>query len=440
MLIIFFYSSYSFRKIHQLNFISLSFNILKVIFLLYLFPFAFTSCSSSKRFTSEEEYYEDEYDEVEFKADINYVRVLLDEKPVSINFMVQSKVYLLRENDKIAEVNSGNIIEFYNEFEKVIAKIGKKKISGKYFQLISAESKEIKYNDNSYMGSLRVVENKGTVKIINFIDVENYLKGVIAKEMPLGKGNENFEALKAFTICARTYTLMKMNQGNLLYDIFPDTRDQVYGGIAAEHNISNRAVKETEGLILMFDGLPATVYYHSTCGGVNENVENVFPQKPKSYLTSIEDGFNPYCKISPRFEWKEIYTQKQFIEQLYNAKLIDSKNYSNVEVNVASRFASGRVDDLEIIMEGERGREEIHLYGNEIRSKIRTPKKNQLLWSTQFNISMMTNDNIVFKGKGFGHGVGLCQWGAIGQSRLGINFEQILKHYYPGTNLRRVDD
>lgn len=430
-----FCSSYTFRKIHQLNFISLSFNIYKVIFLLYLFSFPFTACSSSKRFTSEEE-----YDEEEFKVDINYVRVLLDEKPTSINFLVQSKVNLLRENNKIAEVNSGNTIEFYNEYEKIIAKIGRKKFSGKYFQLISAESKEIKYNGNSYMGSLRVVENRGTVKIINFVDVENYLKGVIAKEMPLGKGNENFEALKAFTICARTYTFMKMNRGNLLYDIFPDTRDQVYGGSTAEHNISNRAVKETEGLILMFDGKPATVYYHSTCGGVNENVENVFPQKPKTYLTSIEDGYNPYCKISPRFEWVEIYTQKQFIEQLYNAKLIGSKNYSNVEVKVASRFASGRVDDLEIIIEGERGKEEIHLYGNEIRSKIRTPKKNKLLWSTQFILRKKTNNNIVIEGKGFGHGVGLCQWGAIGQSRQGINFKQILNHYFPGTNLRRVND
>ncbi|MCH9029333.1 MAG: hypothetical protein IH819_06895, partial [Bacteroidetes bacterium] len=136
----------------------------------------------------------------------------------------------------------------------------------------------------------------------------------------------------------------------------------------------------------------------------------------------------------------EIYSQKQFIEQLYNAKLIDSKKYSNVNINIVSRFASGRVDDLEIIIEGERGKEEIHLYGNEIRSKIKTPKKNKLLWSTQFNVRKMTNDNIVIKGKGFGHGVGLCQWGAIGQSRQGISFEQILNHYFPGTNLRRVND
>lgn len=430
-----FCSSYTIRKIHLLNFISRSFKIFKVIFLLILFSFLFTTCSSSKRFTSEEEYYEEEFIE-----NINYVRVLLDEKPASINLRVQSKVYLLSENNKIAEVNSGNTIEFHNEYEKIIAKIGRNIFSGKYFQLLSAKNKEIKYNDKSYMGSLRIVENGGTIKIINFVDIENYLKGVIAKEMPLGKGNANFEALKAFTICARTYTLMKMNQGNLLYDILPDTRDQVYGGSTAEHNITNRAVKETKGLILMYDGRPATVYYHSTCGGVNENVENVFPQKLVPYLISIEDGFNPYCKISPRFEWEEIYTQDQFIEQLYNAKLIGSKNYSHVDVNVARRFASGRVDDLEIILKGESGREEIHLYGNEIRSKIRTPKKNHSLWSTLFNVSIITNDNIVIKGKGFGHGVGLCQWGAIGQSREGINFEQILRHYFPGTKLKRVND
>jgi len=199
-------------------------------------------------------------------------------------------------------------------------------------------------------------------------------------------------------------------------------------------------VDETEGIILVYDGKPATIYYHSTCGGFSENVENVFPQSHLPYLTSVEDGGEPYCNISPRFEWKEVFTEPQFIKQLYDAKLINNKNYSIDDIKIENRFKSERVNDLKIILDGRRGRKEIHLYGNEIRSKIRTPKRNLSLWSTMFNVNVNKNGDIIFDGKGFGHGVGLCQWGAIGQSRHGIDYKNILEHYYPGTVLGRIND
>ncbi|MCH8033687.1 MAG: SpoIID/LytB domain-containing protein [Bacteroidetes bacterium] len=413
-------------------------SILKARILFYLLFSAsilLINCAGSKRFTSDEKDYEEEY-----KSEFNSVRVLLDEKPNTLNISLSNKIYLLNEENKIAEINKGNNIQFYANSHTLIAKVGRKNFTGKYFQLVPADGELIKLDGKTYKGILRIAAFGNFVDIVNFINLEDYVKGVIAKELPLGNGNENYEALKAFTICVRTYALKKMNEGNGLFDIFTDTRDQVYGGQSAEELISNKAVDATEGIILVYNGKPATIYYHSTCGGFSENVENVFPQSHLPYLSSVEDGGESYCNISPRFEWKEVYTELQFIKQLYNAKLINNKNYNIDDIRIESRFESGRVNDLKIILDGRSGRKEIHLYGNEIRSKIRTPKRNLSLWSTMFNVKVIGNGNIIFDGNGFGHGVGLCQWGAIGQSRRGIDYKNILEHYYPGTILGRIDD
>jgi len=406
-----------------------------LFYLLFSASILLINCAGSKRFTSDEKDYEEEY-----KSEFNSVRVLLDEKPNTLNISLSNKIYLLNEENKIAEINKGNNIQFYANSHTLIAKVGRKNFTGKYFQLVPADGELIKLGGKTYKGILRIAAFGNFVDIVNFINLEDYVKGVIAKELPLGNGNENYEALKAFTICVRTYALKKMNEGNGLFDIFTDTRDQVYGGQSAEELISNKAVDATEGIILVYNGKPATIYYHSTCGGFSENVENVFPQSHLPYLSSVEDGGESYCNISPRFEWKEVYTELQFIKQLYNAKLINNKNYNIDDIRIESRFESGRVNDLKIILDGRSGRKEIHLYGNEIRSKIRTPKRNLSLWSTMFNVKVIGNGNIIFDGNGFGHGVGLCQWGAIGQSRRGIDYKNILEHYYPGTVLGRIDD
>ena len=364
---------------------------------------------------------------------------MLDEKPAAIYATIQNKVYLFNEKRKIAEVNNGNTIECYCNPETVSIKIGRQNFIGRYFQIVAADGNAVKYNGKSYKGSLRIVSTGKSVLLLNFVDLENYLKGVIAKEMPLGSGNENYEALKAFAICARTYAAARMYEGNPLYDIFPDVRDQVYGGEDAERTISNKAVDETSGMILTYNGEPAKVYYHSTCGGETENVENVFPKPAVPYLVSVEDGSGPYCSISPRYKWVEEYTDEDIIQELYESNLIPNTNYKLDDMEIAEKFNSGRVKDLKIILRSNDGSKEIHLYGNEIRSKLRTPAKNLMLWSTLFEINESGN-KIIINGKGYGHGVGFCQWGAIGRSQAGQSYTEILDHYFPGTTLGKVND
>jgi stage II sporulation protein D len=115
---------------------------------------------------------------------------------------------------------------------------------------------------------------------------------VLAKEMPLGKDGENLEALKALSVCVRTYAIQKMKAGKIYFDLYADTRDQVYGGVDAESPISNRAADETKNIILKYSDLPALIYYHSTCGGQTESSQNVFTKENIPYLTSIKDGNN----------------------------------------------------------------------------------------------------------------------------------------------------
>lgn len=398
------------------------------------FILVFYACSSSKRFTSDEATYGKKNDN-----DLNSIRILLDEKPAALFLTIQNKVFLFNEKRKIAEVNNGNTIECYGNPETVSVKVGRQNYIGKYFQIVAADGNSVKYNGKSYKGNIRIVSTGNSVELINFVDLENYLKGVIAKEMPLGNGDDNFEGLKAFTICARTYAAAKMYEGSALYDIFPDTRDQVYGGESAEETISNKAVEETAGMILFSDGKPAKIYYHSTCGGETENVENVFPKPRQSYLVATEDGSDPFCKISPRFKWEEVYTEKDIIQRLYDSNVIPATTYTLDDIRIVEKYNSGRVKNLEIDLSSGSGSKEIHLYGNEIRFKLRTPGKNLVLWSTLFDIKK-SGGKIIFNGKGYGHGVGLCQWGTIGRSRAGQNYTQILNHYFPGTSLGKLND
>jgi stage II sporulation protein D len=215
----------------------------------------------------------------------------------------------------------------------------------------------------------------------------------------------------------------------------------VYGGVEGETEYTNKIVDETNGQLLFYENEPAIIFYHSTCGGQTEDVSNVFRKNNVSYLSRVKDGDEPYCKISPRYEWIENYSELTFIDRLFKAKLIESIKYELFDINIKSRYNSGRVNELEIFVYDDIGNQKtISLNDNKIRSIIRSGDGKSILKSTLFNINLDNNKNIVIKGKGNGHGVGLCQWGAIGQSKEGIHYAEILNHYFPGTSIKNLYD
>jgi len=148
------------------------------------------------------------------------------------------------------------------------------------------------------------------VTAINRIRLDDYVRGVVAGEMP---SSWDAEALKAQAVAARTYALATRKRGGV-FDLYPDTRSQVYRGVTAETAASNAAVRGTARQVVTFNGAPIVTYYFSTSGGKTENVENSFlGSDPRPYLVGVED---PYDGISPRHTWRLSFTTRQMDARL----------------------------------------------------------------------------------------------------------------------------
>ena len=401
------------------------------IFILSLVIIIITGCSSGSRYAKKEN--------ASIPSKAIPIRVLISDNGNNLNYFVESPVVLFNDEKEIAIIKNGNILTFSPNGRSVNLSISDKTFESKYFELKSQTTdKSISFDGKKYNGLLKIISDGGNVKVINRISMEDYLKGVVPAEMPTGSGDSYFQALKAFAICARTYAVMKMGNGNALFDVYLDTRDQVYNGTNVENPLSDKAVDETKNLILTYDGKSATVFYSAACGGHTENAGNVFAGKEEPYLKGVKDGDPPNCSIEPGFNWQEKYTAKTIVDRLKSAGYISSENYILKDIEVISRFESGRVNILQITLNKISGGEKIiKLIGNNIRSIIRTADNKHILRSTMFNISF-NNGEVIIEGKGNGHGVGLCQWGAIRQSIEGKNYKQILSFYFPGTDIQEL--
>ena len=391
-----------------------------------------SGCSGTSRYTERKN----------VSAEPNYVpiRVLISDNDNNLIYKVENPIFLYSEEKEIAIVKKGNILTFSPEGSSLNLTISGRAFYGKYFELKSdGTNNKISYKGKEYRGYLKIIADENSVKVINRISLEDYLKGVVPAEMPIGPGTSYFQALKAFAICARTYAVMKMGNNNSLFDVYLDTRDQVYSGADAERLLSDKAVDETKNLILAYEGKPAIVFYSAACGGHTGNASNVFKGTDEPYLQGVKDGDPPNCSIEPHFIWTEKYSEKIFIDRLKSAGYVRDNNYKLIDVKVESRFKSGRVNDLQIILVSDKGNKKIiNINGNNIRSVIRTADDKHILRSTMFNIYKNNNGDVIIDGKGNGHGVGLCQWGAINQSIEGRNYKQILSYYFPGTEIQEL--
>jgi stage II sporulation protein D len=366
---------------------------------------------------------------------------LLNESENDFNYIVKNQLVIRDESKKVALVKAGNSLQFVPDGTNIRLKIGNQEFKAEYFLIENEENSAVtKYNGNSYTGIIKVLSSGNKVNVINTLSLEDYLKGVLPVEMPVGKGADYYECFKAFAICARTYAVNRMKEGKSLFDIYADTRDQVFGGSGKGNEISDRAVDETRGNILTYDNKPAVIYYHSTCGGTTEAVDHVFAKGDIPYLRGINDGDTPYCNESPRFKWKETYSEQLFVERLYKAKLLPDINYKLKQIHVKSRFESGRINELTILLNDANDTPKmVTLQGNGMRSLIRTADNSTILRSTAFDITLSDN-SVIINGRGFGHGVGLCQWGAMYLAAHGRSSGEILSHYYPGTEITKLND
>jgi len=225
-----------------------------------------------------------------------------------------------------------------------------------------------------------------------------------------------FECLKAQAVVARTYALYQLDRNhNGIYDLKASTDSQVYSGIASEDPKTNLAVETTKGQVLITAGGYLPALYHACCGGHTEDAQYVFYDHPALIGVPCE-----FCKDSPHFEWlneiSSIQLRNLFLKQLYRMGTIHS-------ISILDQNPKGRVETL--LITHSLGKDIIN--GKQLRALI----GNNIIRSTKFNITQDEDGNFVFKGLGWGHGVGLCQWGAKAMSEQGANYKDIVNHYYP---------
>jgi stage II sporulation protein D len=248
--------------------------------------------------------------------------------------------------------------------------------------------------------------------VINLVDIEDYLLSVVPSEMPSGWP---LEALKAQAIAARSYAVANVGKhGKDGYDLKATIDDQVYSGVSTESDNSNVAVAETSGLVLKHEGKAITAFFHSTSGGSTEFSENVW-SKALPYLKSVPD----YDDASPHFSW----TKRISVDDL-------EKNVANdigrlLSLSVVSRTGSNRAQY--VLVQGSNGSKLVT--GETLRKIYKLP-------STLFNVGSETN-TYIFAGRGYGHGLGMSQYGAKALAERGCNAAQILSYYYKDVT---VDD
>ena len=308
--------------------------------------------------------------------------------------------------------------------------------------LVPADDAPIWVNGKPYRGSAEVLRDRTGLTVVNRLPMEPYLLGVVSAEMGRRSSSEQ-AALRAQAVVSRTYAFRNLRRWRSEgFDLYATVSDQAYGGIAAETPEGRAAVSETRGRILTYNGAPIEAFYYSTCGGRTADGYEVFRGASRPYLRSGADVAphgTAYCSISPRYHWREEWSGSSLRAVL--ARYLPnpagkSRNLDRLaDIRVTRRTGSGRVDQLVVSAGGS----EVRVDGQtNIRQVLRTPG-GDMLRSTAFTLVVSGAGNsvshLVAEGSGAGHGVGLCQWGAVGRARAGQGHEEILAAYYPGTRL-----
>ncbi len=269
-------------------------------------------------------------------------------------------------------------------------------------------------DENGYRGAIEISSCSGSLIVVNIVDVEDYLIGVLPKE--IGESSPQ-EALRAQAITARTYALANLNKHKSQgFDLCDCTHCQTYAGANCEKPRCSQAVLDTRGMVITYNGQPAEVMYSTDCGGSTVNYKDTRPDFP--YLCSVEDPDD-----IPHIAWEQSYTLTDVEAKLVTAGVKEADGLQNI--SITKKGLADRPVEITIA-----GSSTTTITPGKIRSALG-------LKSTMFSIETNSDGMVVFKGKGAGHGIGLCQTGAKALAGPKYNYtcEQILAHYFPDTQI-----
>jgi SpoIID/LytB domain protein len=316
---------------------------------------------------------------------------------------------------------------------------------------------------------LRLVVEADHICAINVLPVESYLTSVISSEM---SATSSLELLKAHAVISRSWLLAQINkkkklesgEGNnffsfikkddelirwydredhTIFDVCADDHCQRYQGITkANSKQVEEAIRQTRGQILMSDDEICDARFSKCCGGKTEEFQYCWEDTPKPYLLSVNDPFcntndakvlrevlNDYDQETPDFyRWTVEYTSKELTELIKNKLKMDLGEITDLVP--LERGKSGRIWKLQIV-----GTERSFTIGKEL--EIRRALSESHLYSSAFDVEKQ-GDRFILHGKGWGHGVGLCQIGAAVMGELGYSYDEILLYYYRGAEIKRL--
>lgn len=263
-----------------------------------------------------------------------------------------------------------------------------------------------------YKGNIEVWHDAKGIYLITEMPIEDYVAGVVEAELSDGW---EIEAMKAQAVIARTYAIyQKLKNNAKIFHLTSTVSHQLFKGSNSEIKVS-LAVRSTEGEILTFEDKTIEAFYHSTCGGKTESSEEVFG-KNLPYLKPVKSE----CNISPYLIWSRDIPISEIELALGITQIKD--------VKIKSYTSTGRVREILVI-------------NNELAESVvlATNFRKMLGWkklpSTNFTVRLQGN-SVVFEGRGYGHGVGLCQWGALEMAKKGKKYREIISYYYPQTTIR----
>ncbi|MBN2288827.1 MAG: SpoIID/LytB domain-containing protein [Candidatus Glassbacteria bacterium] len=323
------------------------------------------------------------------------------------------------------------------------------RVSGHHPEGIRVEaaggSKTIEINGRQYRGAATVFAvgaGGGGLMAVNTLPLEEYLVSVVPAEM--GQLDmSRLEAMKAQAVASRSFAMSRIIRNRqFAFDLTADTGDQVYKGTASETPVAERAVMETFGECLTMRGEAVAAFYHSCCGGRTADPGEVWGERfaeEAPYLESVKD--DDYDRQSKWSSWTVKWTRRELLDQLKKS-LPGQLGISSADI--------GEPTDIEVVGKGPSGRNTLlkvatdkrifQVRGDQIRRVLSQPD-GRLLPSTWFELKMKREGSepvIVAEGRGNGHGLGLCQWGATARAANGQSYGNILKHYYKGVRLARL--
>ena len=324
-------------------------------------------------------------------------------------------------------------------------RVGNTPLGSGDFIIRPATEGSVLVDGRAYRGELRLVPTGTRFDVVNDVDIDDYLRGVLARELYSSWQDETF---KAQAIVARTYALyVKFAQAKTKHwDVHDDTRSQVYGGMSGETAKANRAVDETAGVVLAY-GNPGEekifkAYFSSCCGGITQSSMHAFDEPYQEPLS--EQFVGALCSSSPKYNWGPVVvTKDELTKRFKKFGRVRNRAEQNMQtvyrIDVTERNRFGRPVRFAVT---DTAGAKFHWVGEELRWAVNSAESNDpttTMYSSFVENIINEPDTIRFLGgHGHGHGVGMCQWCAEARARAGMRHEDIVLTAYPAAKLKRA--